>query len=439
MEYPQDQPQPPDSPEFALGNGRLAFFAYAYNLAEVTRGLEIARVLRDRGVDIAFFTHGGPHEDRIKEAGFSLTTLQPLITGEKHEALIGVEQGRTFHGPFKTKELFSYVDSEVEALRSYHPMGVYFGLNLPCVLSSRVLGLPLIMVLPTAITWTYFQHGLGSYPESHEKLVSRWLPRKFKDRLFNKFMLRLSIGIRAFNRVAEHYGLPPLKSYFRDIFSGDLTLLADLPELTGLPETVFPPNFHYIGPLFAHLPLSVPEEVKHVFNRDGTNIYLSMGSSAQPSLLKKAASILSDSDYNVVITTTSIMDPAELGPMPENVHVTRYLPAPEVNEMADIAVTHGGQGTIQTACWAGTPVVGVALQFEQQANLDMIVRAGMGIRIPMRHFKRDRLLEAIATVAENPSYSENALRMKNHFRKINGAIRSADIILEFFRNRKIGQ
>ena len=164
-----------------------------------------------------------------------------------------------------------------------------------------------------------------------------------------------------------------------------------------------------------------------------------MGSSAQPSLLKKAASILSDSDYNVVITTTSIMDPAELGPMPENVHVTRYLPAPEVNEMADIAVTHGGQGTIQTACWAGTPVVGVALQFEQQANLDMIVRAGMGIRIPMRHFKRDRLLEAIATVAENPSYSENALRMKNHFRKINGAILSADIILEFFRNRKIGQ
>lgn len=431
MARPEYETELHDRIKFAPGNNRLAFFAYAHNLAEVTRGIEIARVLRDRGMDITFFTHGGPHENRIKEADFPLKTLQPIITDEKHEALIGVEQGRTFHGPFKTRELSLYVNSEVEALRLFQPLGIYFGLNLPGVISSRALGLPLIMVLPTAITWTFFKRGLGTYPESHEKLVSRWFPRKLKDRFFNSFMLRLSVGLKVFNRVAETYGLPPLKSYFGDIFSGDLTLLADLPELTGLPEEVFPPKFHYIGPLFAHLPLSVPEEVRHVFDRSGTNVYLSMGSSAQPSLLKKAALILRDSGFNVVITTTSIMDPTDLGPMPKNVYATRYLPAPEVNEMADVAVTHGGQGTVQTACWAGTPVVGVALQFEQQANLDMIVRAGMGIRIPMRRFSRDRLLKAIESVTQNSSYHKNALRIKSQFRRMNGAGRAADLILDF--------
>jgi len=41
---------------------KFAFFAYAYNLAEVTRAIEIARALRERGSEIEFFTHGGYHE-----------------------------------------------------------------------------------------------------------------------------------------------------------------------------------------------------------------------------------------------------------------------------------------------------------------------------------------------------------------------------------------
>jgi len=108
-----------------------------------------------------------------------------------------------------------------------------------------------------------------------------------------------------------------------------------------------------------------------------------MGSSALPRYLRMAALALRDSGHNVVIATTSILDPAELEPLPENVYATRYLPAPQVNELADVTVIHGGQGTVQMACWAGTPAVGVALQFEQQANLDMLARAGMGGAHPL--------------------------------------------------------
>jgi len=31
-------------------------------------------------------------------------------------------------------------------------------------------------------------------------------------------------------------------------------------------------------------------------------------------------------------------------------------------------------------------MVGVGFQFEQEANLDMLVRSGMGVRIPLREF-----------------------------------------------------
>jgi hypothetical protein len=46
----------------------------------------------------------------------------------------------------------------------------------------------------------------------------------------------------------------------------------------------------------------------------------------------------------------------------KNVLVYDWLPAPKVNPLADIAVIHGGQGTVQTACAAGTPSIGIGLQ-----------------------------------------------------------------------------
>ncbi len=38
---------------------------------------------------------------------------------------------------------------------------------------------------------------------------------------------------------------------------------------------------------------------------------------------------------------------------------------------------------IQNAVWSGTPVVGIGLQWEQQANIDGLAKAGMAVRIPL--------------------------------------------------------
>jgi UDP:flavonoid glycosyltransferase YjiC (YdhE family) len=329
--------------------------------------------------------------------------------------------------------LAAHVEAEVAAIKDYKADAVYMGMNVPCVISARAVGIPLIFVLPVPVTATYFHHRLATYPESHEKLISRILPQKWKDYFFNWLMPRLHIGIKTFNRAAKPYGLPPFKSFVGDIFSGDLTLLPDIPELTGIPESDFPTDHYYIGPLFAHLPLAVPDQVRKVFNRPGINVYVSMGSSAQPSVLLKAVKFIVHSGYNAVIATTSILDPEDLQPLPENVYAVRYLPAPEVNEMADVAVIHGGQGTVQTACWAGTPIVGVALQFEQQANLDMVVRAGMGIRIPMRRYSKTNLLEAIEKVTTEKSYRKNAQKIQIKIRSLDGAANAAERILAYMR------
>ena len=95
--------------------------------------------------------------------------------------------------------------------------------------------------------------------------------------------------------------------------------------------------------------------------------------------------------------------------------------------MADIAVLHGGQGTIQTAVWAGTPVVGIGFQAEQQANIDGIVRNGMTCRIPIYAVTPKRLLNAIKKV-NTPEYKKNALKLKKIVRATNGVQKSVEIM-----------
>ena len=49
--------------------------------------------------------------------------------------------------------------------------------------------------------------------------------------------------------------------------------------------------------------------------------------------------------------------------------------------MADLAVIHGGIGTVMSAALAGKPVVGVSMRMEQVANLACLDRLGFAIQV----------------------------------------------------------
>ena len=100
-----------------------------------------------------------------------------------------------------------------------------------------------------------------------------------------------------------------------------------------------------------------------------------------------------------------------------------------VNELADIAITHGGQGTIQTAAWSGTPIVGVGFQSEQQANIDGMVRAGAGVRLHLYRINEMRINRAVNKILQS-RYSENAARLRELVRNTNGVKESVRLMEE---------
>ena len=114
------------------------------------------------------------------------------------------------------------------------------------------------------------------------------LPGFIKRRIMKKVLLSDSAkaSLTTFNEARNHFGLKPINN-ITDLVRGDITLLPDLPSMSGLPEKELSKGYYYTGPIFAQMDGEVPAEVKKVYSNSGTNIFCSLGSSGFPETLKK--------------------------------------------------------------------------------------------------------------------------------------------------------
>lgn len=165
-----------------------------------------------------------------------------------------------------------------------------------------------------------------------------------------------------------------------DLLKADITIVNDLPDYYD--QSKFPSNVKFTGPLFSvpDTDEAVDPEILKVFDpkNDKPKIFCTLSSSGSEEMLKEVIKVFTYGEglnWNAVILSPhfSVQKARELVGKREGVYITdKFIPAPRVNAMADIAVIHGGQGTVQTAIYSGTPIIGVAAQQEQFINLSNI-------------------------------------------------------------------
>lgn len=140
--------------------------------------------------------------------------------------------------------------------------------------------------------------------------------------------------------------------------------------------------------------------------------------------------------WNTVILAPSAVCPLDearraAGENP-NIYVTdQFVPAPKINSMADIVVSHGGQGTVQTAIASGTPIVGFAMQPEQQINLDNVALQKAAIRIPVNRWKANSIHFAIEKIVSSTEYKTNMASIRKELVNSDGKMESAKAIWDF--------
>ena len=407
----------------------LIFAVAGYNLAEIGRMLEIAKACKDK-FEIIFFSYGGQYEHFVKEAGFELKKMEPRLSSEKLDRLRVVLSGETLNtvGYLTEKELLLRIPNEIKLFKEVKPAAVLTGWCLSVTISTRAAGVSFVNSLHSTSITEYYRAGLQTWPDRLDFAFLRRLFSKEKlDKWFSKRILHAKWVLKPYNTIGKKYGLKEFK-HFLELIEGDHTLLADIPKWVNLPKVR--PNLHFIGPLPFKSNMEVPNEVAET-PKDKPIIYFAMGSSGKPKIIKEIIEGFINKPYRVIAPVKAQIKGLDVE-IPHNVLVTGFVPAHKVNPMADISVIHGGQNTVMQACLSGTPIVGVGMHPEQQANLDACVRKGFAIRLNKYKVTASAVIEAIDKLLSDEKAKAEVVKFRKQLEQWDGPKSAAQFLYETF-------
>ena len=405
----------------------LAVSVALQDAGEATRAVELIKAVRDSApeshvVRAVFFSHGSKFDALVAESGFELLRIDPPMEGEGYLSDLK-PTAVNFVGSRALGA--AMIRGELKALEALKPDFIVHGFWPFVSIARRIapVEIPAIRFLPLPLHPAAFaEHLLTDIPDALRPLtlLPAWLRRRIARAIPANLIVWLPIyrqkNLRGAAADCGWHG-KPLRNLF-EMLEADLTLINDYPgfyEGMRLPE-----SFQVTGPLYAapRAREAVDPAIERIFHRerpDQVNLYCSMGSSATPEFLTEAAhaiASLPDRFHAVLLAPKAVCPLQNILSIFEgkpNLYATdRFVPAVPVSEMADITISHGGQGTVQTALAVGTPIVGFAMQPEQQINLDHAVLKGAAIRIPKFRWNRKSIQAAIEKLATDPAYRESA-------------------------------
>lgn len=399
-------------------------------LSETSRMLEIHRALTDLGVPVRVATHGGPHERLL--AGIPYDVLGPGLSPERAATFVGsaIGLGDPRQSMYSDAEIRSYVQAEAEYFRAHGITVAVTGFTLTTLLSSRLTGVRVVTEHAGSFVPPVFERRLLPAPthpvDPRLKNAPKWLSRF----LINRTANRTTGYCGGFNRVAESLGVEGVPS-LAALLLGDLSLVPEVPEVLGIsaaelaawtPSRGYRPGSRLtaVGPLFAHLDLPLPARVQQFLYRPGPVVYLAM-TSTPPAQVRAAVTSLRDLDVRILVAGT-IHDLSDLAT--NQVMIEGTLPSHLVMPQVDLAITTGGQGSIQTAMASGTPVLGIPLHIEQDLNIALVERLGAA-----RHAAPTDSLAAIAAqMLDNPAHLEAAERIQKLYAAVDGPALAAETL-----------
>ncbi|MEU1970974.1 nucleotide disphospho-sugar-binding domain-containing protein [Microbacterium sp. NPDC019599] len=399
----------------------ILFCPITFNLAEVTRMIEVARAL-DPAHRAIFQGYEEDFAQLIRDAGFEYRALRPALTPAERDQVMKFDQGKTLRTPFTDEFIGARVAAERALIRQTDAAAVVIGSNPTSMISARAEGLPLFY----AVTWALTRPQVDQTKRMGLVRGSGWFARA-ADRVATSALRwaynKAPLAPRAFRRVAVANGVRPLKTVV-SLLEADRNLVAVMPwELDGF---TLPDGYERVGPIFAHIDAPVPPIVTELAARPEPLVYLGLGSSASRELALAAASQLGRLPVNVVAPIRHYLKPGDV--LPANVHVVDLIPAHLLGGLVDAAVLHGGQGTVQTACATGIPFVGMGLQPEQVWNVDVCVKQGNAIALAPKQAGSPALADAVRRLLAEDSFREAAGRVQRAYAQEDGAAASARII-----------
>lgn len=392
---------------------RILFSPESFNMGETTRCIEIARVARERGHTVLFHVYSPKYLGLLESAGLPVHLREPIMSDTEAEQIMALDQGRGVRHPFTTDMVRRRVAAELEAIRDFRADAVVIGSNLTMLLSARIAGVPIFYARPYAYSSTYF----SKKPVGGELAAPGWL--RAVARVF-------SYQPASFARVAREHGLR-LPRRTVDMLSADVNLICSLfTQLRG--DSLVEPDVG-VGPIYYRAPGELPQIVREP--RERPLIYVGMGSSGSADILVQVLQQLSVAPVDVLVGGgVQLSDTSMLG---SNIHFAGTVPAHLLAGHIDASMTHGGEGTVQTACLAGVPFAGIAMQAEQSWNIEECVRYGNALRFTKNDVRRGNVRDILDRLLSDEDLRARARQLGEAMRTMDGAALAVEKIEDYLR------
>jgi UDP:flavonoid glycosyltransferase YjiC (YdhE family) len=231
----------------------------------------------------------------------------------------------------------------------------------------------------------------------------------------------------------------PSRTAFREDFAplmGDASLVLHATDsaLDFLPAQL-PANHHYAGPLLWDLPRETPEFIEHPGH---SWVLIGLSTIPQPGdldMARMAIDALRDEPGRILVTLAETHEREHLGPLPDNVYVTDYVPHSQVLSKCRLVVSHAGHGTVIKSLYYGVPMVLIPLGRDQPGVAARAAAAGVAEDVGREDQTPDRIAEAIRRTVHDSSYRNAAMRFARRLQADSQVERACRLIEELAATR----
>ncbi len=182
----------------------------------------------------------------------------------------------------------------------------------------------------------------------------------------------------------------------------------------------FSDRYHFIGPSIR--PVAQPIE-----KTAEKTVYVSMGTvNKNPELYRSCVQALANTPWQVIVSTGA--NPEPLGPVPSNIQLYDTVDQMAVLSIADAFLTHCGMNSVSEALYFHVPLVLFPQTPEQGAVAKRVLELGAGILLESA--AQERILQAVRTLLQEPSYRQGAQRISDSFKACGGAAEARTFLEE---------
>lgn len=376
--------------------------------------LGVVRELICRGHEVFYYSYNMMRE-KIESTGATFISCDEYDQEQRLDAKDGARIGKDL--AFSTQILVDTILALDDAVCEHMK-----GLKPDCIVADSMavwgkivalkLGIPFVS---STTTFAFNQHSARIMKQS----LGQMFGMIFSMSKINKNIKRL-----------QDKGYP-VKSVL-DIIQNDNntdTIVYTSPEFQPCSET-FSEKYVFVGP-------SIRPVENMIEKKSNKLIYISMGTVINDSteFYKKCIEALANTKYQVIMSVGNLINIEDLGAVPDNITISRFVDQIAVLSQADVFLTHCGMNSVNESLYYKVPLVMFPQTSEQDGVTTRVEQLGASVRL--KHINAKAIRETIESVLNTKSYYEQASKISQGFHKCTGAKGAADKIEQMCKCSKI--